>query len=93
MSQKFPHNSLFEAKTVRELDDLAIHAMKITSFDLMQRAGESALNELLENYGAPALLHVFCGAGNNGGDGYAAASFLHEKDSWLKYTLQFLRRT
>jgi NAD(P)H-hydrate epimerase len=80
VSQKFPHNSLFEAKTVRELDDLAIHATKITSFDLMQRAGESALNELLENYGAPTLLHVFCGAGNNGGDGYVVAAMAAAKN-------------
>ena len=80
MSQKFPHNLLFEAKIVRELDDLAIDAMKITSFDLMQKAGESALNELLENYGAPNLLHVFCGAGNNGGDGYVVAAMAAAKN-------------
>ena len=80
MSQKFLHNSLFRAETVRELDDLAIRAMKITSFDLMQRAGKSVLNELFEKYGIPSLLHVFCGAGNNGGDGYVVAALAVAED-------------
>jgi NAD(P)H-hydrate epimerase len=80
MSQKLPHTSLFRAEAVRELDDLAIRALKISPFELMQRAASSILNELVEEYGVPTLLHVFCGSVNNGGDAYIVASMAAEKN-------------
>lgn len=56
--------------------DAAAAASGIHSFDLMERAGQSVAAAALRAYPA-ALRHVvFCGPGNNGGDGYVAARAL-----------------
>ena len=74
MSHTLLQDALFNAKTVRELDRLAIENTGISSFDLMQKAGAVAFVELIETFGEPSFLHVFCGGGNNGGDGYIVAA-------------------
>ena len=80
--------ALFDAKTVGELDQLACQKGNISPFELMSRAGDGAFAELLENFGRPNCIHVFCGAGNNGGDGYIIASLAaHEKISVRVYEL------
>ncbi|MDA8781942.1 NAD(P)H-hydrate dehydratase [Porticoccaceae bacterium] len=79
MSHKLIQDALFNAKSVRELDRLAIEDEGIAGIVLMKRAGRAVLQELLELYGAPSLLSVFCGGGNNGGDGYILAALAAEK--------------
>lgn len=79
MSHKLIQDALFNAKSVRELDRLAIEDEGIAGIVLMKRAGRAVLQELLELYGAPSLLNVFCGGGNNGGDGYILAALAAEK--------------
>jgi NAD(P)H-hydrate epimerase len=79
MSHKLLQHSLFRAKTIREIDMLATQGSEISAFELMSRAGESAFSELLDAFGIPSLLHVFCGSGNNGGDGYIVASLAAAK--------------
>jgi NAD(P)H-hydrate epimerase len=79
MSHKLIQDALFNAKSVRELDRLAIEEEGIAGIVLMKRAGRAVLQELLEHYGAPSLLTVFCGGGNNGGDGYIVAALAAEK--------------
>lgn len=79
MSHKLIQDALFNAKSVRELDRLAIEEEGIAGIVLMKRAGRAVLQELLELYGAPSLLSVFCGGGNNGGDGYILAALAAEK--------------
>ena len=74
MSHTLLQDALFNTKTVRELDRLAIENTGISSFDLMQKAGAVAFVELIETFGEPSFLHVFCGGGNNGGDGYIVAA-------------------
>lgn len=74
MSHYLLHQALFNAKTVREIDRLATAKGEIPSAELMRRAGQAAYAELLDNFGTPECIHVFCGAGNNGGDGYIIAS-------------------
>ncbi len=76
MSQPLPV-SLYTAEQVRELDRIAIEAFGIEGFELMNRAGKDAFNTLCSKW--PQLLkgdkslQIFCGAGNNGGDGYIVA--------------------
>lgn len=65
---------LYRAEQVRELDRVAIEVVGIPGFTLMQRAGEAAFAVLLAAYPRLASLAVFCGAGNNGGDGYVMAT-------------------
>ena len=77
MSHYLIQQALFDAKTVGELDQLACQKGNISPFELMSRAGGGAFAELLENFGRPDCIHVFCGAGNNGGDGFAVGEFLN----------------
>lgn len=70
---------LATAAQMRELDRQAIEERGIPSIDLMERAAEgvaqAALN-LLPDRPSKCRAAVFCGAGNNGGDGIAAARML-----------------
>ena len=72
---------LYTAEQVRQLDRYMIDGVAghpgMDSFALMQRAASAAWTEILQRW--PALyegshLQVFCGAGNNGGDGYLIAA-------------------
>lgn len=65
---------LYTAASVRELDRLAIEEFGIPGLQLMKRAARAAFATVLERWPAPAHLHVFCGTGNNGGDGFIVAA-------------------
>ena len=82
MSHFVIQDALYTADGVRALDRLAIEKLNQHSnsgITLMKRAGRAAFNELLEAFGKPALITVFCGSGNNGGDGYIVATLAAEK--------------
>ncbi|MEY8387638.1 NAD(P)H-hydrate dehydratase [Oscillospiraceae bacterium 38-13] len=70
---------LATAAQMRELDRRAIEERKIPSIDLMERAAaevaQAALDALPDKPGR-CRAAVFCGAGNNGGDGAGAARLL-----------------
>lgn len=70
---------LAAAAQMRELDRKAIEERKIPSIDLMERAAaavaQAALDALPDKPGK-CRAAVFCGAGNNGGDGIGAARLL-----------------
>lgn len=73
---------LATAAQMRELDRQAIQERKIPSIDLMERAAEGvaeAALELLPLRPGKCRAAVFCGTGNNGGDGIAAARLLFLK--------------
>jgi len=71
--------SLYSAESVRELDRRAIAALKIPSIALMKRAGRAAFARLLERWPDVKRVQVFCGGGNNGGDGYVIAALAAQK--------------
>ena len=43
---------------------------------LMEKAGEGIAKEIIKKYGQGRRIAFFCGPGNNGGDGFAAARYL-----------------
>ena len=70
---------LAAAAEMKELDRQAIEEEGIPSIDLMERAAQGvarAALELLEERPSKSRMAVFCGSGNNGGDGIAAARML-----------------
>lgn len=67
------HNNLYSAKTVRDIDQAAISELNNGAIKLMNRAGTAAFEELIEAFGQPSLITIFCGSGNNAGDGYILA--------------------
>ena len=73
MSHYLLEESLYDANTVKKFEQQAVASGAVTEFDLMLKAGACAYAELREAFGIPSKLHVFCGSGNNGGDGYVIA--------------------
>lgn len=74
--QALPH-ALFTAQQVRELDRRAI-ASGILGMELMTRAGRAAFALLQRRWADNSPVEVFCGGGNNGGDGYVVAALAAE---------------
>ncbi|MBT4803764.1 MAG: NAD(P)H-hydrate dehydratase [Legionellales bacterium] len=50
-----------------------LNSLGITSWSLMQKAGHHAFDEIKEKYKNIKRICVFCGCGNNAGDGYVLA--------------------
>ena len=78
--QKPEYTALYLAQQVREFDRMAIDQRGIPGISLMKRAGRALFNlsvELWEQnqctHGAVPAITLFCGGGNNGGDGYIVA--------------------
>lgn len=70
---------VFSAAQIREWDAYTIKYEPITSIHLMERAARSCAQWLLESYPVPEQsIHIFCGKGNNGGDGLALARLLQD---------------
>ncbi len=68
---------LYTTQQVRELDRIAIQH-GIAGYDLMQRAGQACFNQCLRSFPQAKSLAVFCGSGNNAGDGYVIARLARE---------------
>ncbi|MCV6629423.1 MAG: NAD(P)H-hydrate dehydratase [Flavobacteriaceae bacterium] len=68
---------IFESKHIYEADRVTIQRQNISSDQLMERAAEQIFQWLhLRMQGAQVPIHIFCGIGNNGGDGLAIARML-----------------
>jgi len=64
---------LYRAAQVRELDRIAIQERGIPGFELMSRAGHEVFERLKKHWPGALSMAVFCGSGNNAGDGYIVA--------------------
>ncbi len=70
---------LFSAEQIYVADKFTIKKQGITSDELMERAAVQIFNWMhLRMQGAQVKIHLFCGIGNNGGDGIALARHLQE---------------
>jgi len=68
---------VFSKEQVYEGDKLTAKRQKISSTDLMERAGTQIFNWMhMRMQGAQVPIHVFCGIGNNGGDGLVLSRHL-----------------
>ena len=72
--------SLYTAAGVRALDRYCIERCGIPGIQLMLRAGRAAFAAVLARWPQPQHLHVFCGTGNNGGDGFVVAALARQRD-------------
>jgi len=73
--QTLPIN-LYRNEQIRESEQLAIREHGIESFELMSRAGYAVFQEIIRYYPNAQTFEVFCGSGNNAGDGYIVATLL-----------------
>ncbi len=70
---------LFTADQIYAADKSTIEKQQLTSDGLMERAAIQIFNWMHGRMqGAPVKIHLFCGIGNNGGDGIALARHLQE---------------
>ncbi len=61
------------------MDSMAIHEFDIAGITLMERAGAAAFGLLQQQWPSAKHITVFCGSGNNGGDGYVIARLAREQ--------------
>ena len=77
---------LLTQKQSKDLDKISLNTFDIKGIDLMGEAGKS-ISELSTPYlckmNNPSIA-IVCGKGNNGGDVFASATFLHSKEYKLK---------
>lgn len=67
---------IFNVEQIRAMDAYTITHEPITSIDLMERASQEFVRCFCNQYVNTRPIAVFCGKGNNGGDGLAIARIL-----------------
>lgn len=68
---------VLSAQQIREADNITMQQEQITSDMLMERAARVCSNWILQQITDMEPVHIFCGTGNNGGDGLCIARHLH----------------
>ena len=68
---------LLTSAQMRAIETAAISAGRVTGLALMERAGQGVVDAIQTTWpGLCGRAVVFCGPGNNGGDGYVIARLL-----------------
>lgn len=69
---------IFNVAQIRQADEMTVAKQNISYNDLMERAGNEVFLWLKRQFpDKETVFHVFCGQGNNGGDGLVVARLLH----------------
>lgn len=79
--------NIISAVQTRAADTFTIENEPISSIDLMERASRAFIEKFVAWFGPGSMIHVVCGVGNNGGDGFAIARLLVEKGYSVKTSL------
>jgi NAD(P)H-hydrate epimerase len=66
--------ALYRCNQINSLDKAAIRMQDIKGFELMRRAGQCAFDLVQHKWPETSTITVFCGGGNNAGDGYVVAA-------------------
>lgn len=81
---------ILSAADIRAWDQYTIQHEPVASIDLMERAAYECVSWILKHYPAAPSFAVFCGKGNNGGDGLAIARMLRGRNYPVSvYILEF----
>ena len=83
-------NKILSASQTKAADQYTIKNEPIKSIDLMERASLAFVNTIESELSKNSTIHVFCGCGNNGGDGMAIGRMLLERGYNIKvYLVKF----
>lgn len=75
------------AAEMRAIDRATSERFGVPSLTLMENAGAAVAEHVLGHHHAVRRIVVFCGKGNNGGDGFVAARRLHQKGKTVQVIL------
>src|SRR6478735_56161 len=70
---------LLTVQQIRELDRYTIEHEPVSSLELMERASRRFVQWFTQQFDKSQYVMIFCGPGNNGGDGLAVARMLKTK--------------
>ena len=71
-------HDLYTVEQVRALDRRAIDVLGVPGIELMRRAAWAGLSSLRRHWPQAGRIAVYCGPGNNGGDGFLLAALARE---------------
>jgi hydroxyethylthiazole kinase-like uncharacterized protein yjeF len=72
---------------MRNIDRATSERFGVPSLTLMENAGAAVAEHVLAHHSAVRRIVIFCGKGNNGGDGFVAARRLHQKGKTVQVIL------
>jgi NAD(P)H-hydrate epimerase len=81
--RKVTIGQIISADEARGLDKIAVEKFLIPSIILMENAGKNTAEIILKKI-HPRRVAIFCGGGNNGGDGFVIARHLFNNDVKVK---------
>ncbi len=70
---------IFSDQQIRNCDKATIRNEQISSLQLMEKVAKSCVDWIVKNYKNCEKFYLFCGNGNNGGDGFVIARMLYHK--------------
>src|SRR6185437_3528890 len=70
---------IFSVSQIRSWDSYTISHEPVKSIALMERAAVACFKWIIQNFNKNTSFKIFCGKGNNGGDGLAIARLLSVK--------------
>ena len=81
---------IYTADAIKRWDEYTITHEPIPSIDLMERAASRCVDWMMQRRLQKKSFLIFCGKGNNGGDGLAIARMLHKLGAPVEvYILEF----
>lgn len=78
---------IVSAEEMRAIDRATSERFGVPSLTLMENAGAAVADYVLSHHAAAERVVVFCGKGNNGGDGFVAARRLHQQGKKVRVVL------
>jgi NAD(P)H-hydrate epimerase len=87
--------TIVSAKEMRWCDDATIHKHGVPSLMLMENAGRGVAETAAHQFGSPhgKRILIFCGKGNNSGDGFVAARHLLNAGAYVTVVMLASART
>lgn len=70
---------IVSAEEMRTIDRATSERFGVPALTLMENAGSAVADYVMSHHSIAQRIVVFCGKGNNGGDGFVAARKLHEQ--------------